>query len=208
MSERGFTGLEVRTVEGDVVGRISDVLTDEASGAVTHVLVERGEERFEIPVTAITLEPEVDFVTFHPDRPGVEPEDRAGEAAGGRRHEGQFAGEPASPAEAQAPEDLVREDWEDETHTPPESGYPRNDAYIDPETGEEEVAPHMREVEDLEDEISLLVDGTGVEVRSVRDGVVELSGSVGSGEDLRELVDEIRALSGVREVDTTDVSRG
>ena len=48
MEERGLVGLEARTADGSEVGRIAEVVTDEESGEVTHVIVEREEERFEV----------------------------------------------------------------------------------------------------------------------------------------------------------------
>ncbi|MCA1687491.1 MAG: PRC-barrel domain-containing protein, partial [Actinobacteria bacterium] len=39
LDERGLVGLEARARDGTEVGRISEVMTDEESGEVTHVLV-------------------------------------------------------------------------------------------------------------------------------------------------------------------------
>jgi sporulation protein YlmC with PRC-barrel domain len=200
VEERGLVGLEARTADGTEVGRIAEVVTDEESGEVTHVVVEREEERFEAPISAISLDPGADFATFRADRSDEEPE--------GYEHEGQFAAEPESPDEAQAEEDLeAREDWEDETYTP-DSGYPRNDAYVDPETGEEVTDPLTKENEGLEDDVEDLLADTDLEVRSVEDGVVELTGAATTREDLDALVEEITGLDGVLEVDTTDVDVG
>ena len=219
MEERNLVGMEARTASGEEVGRISDVLTDEDSGEVTHVVVEREDERFEVPVAALSFDEEADFATFHADRsdeePGDHTEDRLDEndyaplesGEEDYRHEGQFTTEPESPEEAQAPEDLVREDWEDETYTP-DSGYPRNDAYIDPDTGEEETDPLMKDSESVEDDVGDLLDGTELRVRSVKDGIVELTGVAQRQEDLTESVEELMGLDGVLEVDTTDVSVG
>jgi hypothetical protein len=124
-----------------------------------------------------------------------------------RRHEGQFVGEPESAEEAQAEEDLVREDWEDETHTPTDSGYPRTDAYVDPDSGQERER-YPAEGEDLRSDVEQLLDGTELGVREVREGVVELEGFVGSQEDLEEVVVEIMEIDEVREVDTTEVDIG
>lgn len=217
MEERGLVGLEARTVEGEEVGRISELVTDEESGALTHVMIERGEERFEVPITAISLDRDADFATFHADRSDEEPGDHTGDevepeeaaplesAVEDRRHEGQFVTEPESDEEAQSEADLVREDWEDEASTPVDSGYPRTDAYIDPDTGEAEVDPALNEGGELGDDAAKLLDGTGVEVRTVKDGVVELTGSVSTQQDLDETIEELMGLDGVREVDTTDV---
>ena len=220
MEERGLIGLEARTQDGEEVGRISDVLTDEGSGELTYVVIEREEERLEVPITAISLDRDADFATFHADRSDEEPGDHAGdeieleEAAPlesvveDRRHEGQLVTEPESDEEAQSEADLVREDWEDETYTPVDSGYPRTDAYIDPETGEAEVDPAMNEGEGVGDDVEKLLDDTGLEARAVKDGVVELTGAVSARQDLEEVREELMGLDGVREVDTTDVDVG
>ncbi|MGF1470630.1 MAG: PRC-barrel domain-containing protein [Rubrobacteraceae bacterium] len=220
MEERGLVGLEARTAGGEEVGRISEVLTDEETGEVTHVVVEREDQRFEVPISALYLDPEADFATFHADRsdeePGdhladrVEPEKAAPLESGveDRRHEGQFVTGPESDEEAQSEADLVREDWEDETYTPVDSGYPRTDAYINPDTGEAEVDPALNEGEDLIDDVGRLLNGTDLEVRAVKDGVVELSGTVFSREDLEEVIEELLGMDGVREVDTTDIETG
>ena len=71
--------MEARTADGAEVGRISEVLEDEESGEVTHVVVEREEERFEVPITALSLDPEADFATFHADRSDEEPGDHVGD---------------------------------------------------------------------------------------------------------------------------------
>ena len=220
MQERGLVGLEARTADGSEVGRIAEVITDEESGEVTHVVIERDEERFEAPISTISLDADADFATFHADRSDEEPGDHVGDLeesesyAPGEseeedsEHEGQFVAEPESPEEAQAEEDLeAREDWEDESYTP-DSGYPRNDAYVDPETGEEVTDPLLEENEDLEDDVEDLLADTNLEVRSVEDGVVELTGAVATQDDLEEIVQELMGLDGVLEVDTTDVDVG
>ena len=217
MEERGLVGLEARTADGEEIGRISELLTDEESGALTHVVIEREEERFEVPITAISLDRDADFATFHADRSDEEPGDHAGDevepegaaplesAVEDRRHEGQLVTEPEADAEAQSEADLVREDWEDEAHTPVDSGYPRTDAYIDPDTGEAEVDPAMNEGEEPGDDAEKLLDGTGLEVRAVKDGVVELTGVIATQQDLDESIEELMGLDGIQEVDTTDV---
>ena len=216
MEERGLVGLEARTPDGAEVGRIAELITDEESGEVTHVVVERDEERFEVPISAISLDAGADFATFHADRSDEEPGDRevpegyAPQASGEEdsEHEGQLAADPQSPAEAQAEEDLAaREDWEDETYTP-DSGYPRNDAYVDPETGEEKTDPLLEENETLEDDVEDLLADTALEIRSARDGIVELTGAAARREDLDEVVREIMGLDGVLGVDTADVDVG
>ncbi len=220
MEDRGLVGLEARAEDGTEVGRIAEVLADEESGEVTHVMIERDQERFEAPISSISLDPGADFATFHADRSDEEPGDHAGDAEAPEgyaprssekedyKHEGQLVTEPESPAEAQAEEDLeAREDWEDETYTP-DSGYPRNDAYVDPESGEVETDPLIEENEGLDDDVDDLLADTDLEVRSAEDGVVELTGAVATQEDLDETVQEIMGLDGVLEVDTTDVDVG
>lgn len=220
MEDRGLIGLEARTAGGEEVGRIAELVTDEQSGALTHVVIERGEERFEVPVTAISLDRDADFVTFHADRSDEEPGDHVEDevepegaaplesAVEDRRHEGQLVTEPESNEETQSEADLVREDWEDEAHTPVDSGYPRTDAYIDPDTGEAEVDPALNEGEDLGDDVEKLLDDTNLETRAAKDGVVELTGAAATRQDLEEVIEELMGLDGVREVDATDVDVG
>ena len=227
MDERGLVGLEAREADGTQLGRISEVITDEASGEVTHVLVEREEgEELEVPISALALDPEADFATFHADPSDEEPGDHVEDEERPRgyapaesdgpddyEHEGQFVTTPQDPAEAQAPQETVRESgeaggWEDEGSTTPDSGYPRNDVYIDPETGEEELDPSLEDSETLEDDVEDLINDTELEVRAVKDGVVELTGAAARREDLVELVEEITGLDAVLEVDITDVDVG
>ncbi len=243
MEEKGLVGLEARAADGAEIGRISDVITDEESGEVTHVLVEMEEgEELEIPISALTLDPEADFATFHADPSDDEPGDHLGDEVGGAtegletgatlssdqrpwgyapaesetpddyEHEGQFVTTPQDPAEAQPLEEAQRESgeasgWEDEGSVP-DSGYPRNDVYIDPDTGEEELDPFLEDNETLEDDVEDLINDTDLEVRSVNAGVVELTGSAATQEDLEEMVQEIMGLDGVLDVDTTDVDVG
>src|SRR5215210_3993304 len=104
--ERGLVGLEARTADGSEVGRIAEMITDEESGEVTHVVIEGDEERFEAPISAISLDPDADFATFHADRSDEEPGDHVGdveesegyapsrsEGADDYEHEGQLAAE-------------------------------------------------------------------------------------------------------------------
>lgn len=226
MEEQGLIGLEARTQDGTEVGRVLEVLTDEATGNVTHVLVETDEEeRLEIPIGELDLDPDADFATYHADPSDEEPGDHLGDAERPEgyapsqsevedyEHEGQFATTPTDPDEAQAPEDLDREadeagGWQDEATNTVDSGYPRNDVYIDPDTGEEELDPAMQDNETLEDDVEDLVNGTELDVRAVKDGVVELSGRAATQKDLDESVKEILGLDGVLDVDTTDVDVG
>ena len=226
MEERGLIGLEARTQDGTEVGRVLEVLTDEVTGNVTHVLVETDEEeRMEIPIGELELDPDTDLAIFHADPSDEEPGDHLGDAEKPEgyapsqsevedyEHEGQFATTPTDPDEAQSPEDLDREadaagGWQDEATNTVDSGYPRNDVYISPDTGEEELDPALKDNETLEDDVEDLVNGTELEVRAVKDGVVELSGRAATQEDLDESVREILGLDGVLDVDTTDVDIG
>jgi hypothetical protein len=222
MEERGLVGLEARTRDGEeVVGKISEVLTDESTGEVTHVIVEMGDSQLtEIPVGDLDLDPEADFATFHADPSDEEPGDHVGDAEEpqvyapateigpeDRRHKGQLVGEPESDEEAQAATDLVREDWEDETYTPTDSGYPRNDAYIDPDSGQERER-YPAEGEDLRGDVERLLDGTGLRLREVREGVIALEGAIANQEELQEVLTDISEVDGVLDVDTTDVDVG
>jgi hypothetical protein len=225
LQERGFIGLEARAADGTEFGRIAEVVADEESGEVTHVVVEtESGERLEAPITGLSLDPDADFATFVADASDVEPGDHTGDEAEPEvdyapddvderaeedyEHEGQFVTEPQDQDEAQTEEDLkAREDWEDEAYTP-DSGFPRNDVYVDPDTGEEEVDPLLQENEGVEDDVADLLDGTGLQVRSVSDGVVELTGAMATKEDLADVVREIMGLEEVLEVDTTDVDAG
>jgi sporulation protein YlmC with PRC-barrel domain len=220
LQERGLIGLEARAADGTEIGRIAEVVADEESGEVTHVVVEtESGERLEAPITGLLLDSEADFATFEADSSDEEPGGHTGDevepegdyAIGGEEdyeHEGQFVTAPEDQDEAQSEEDLeAREDWEDETYTA-DSGYPRNDVYVDPDTGEEEVDPLLKENEDVKDDVADLLDGTSLEVRSVREGVVQLTGAVATQDDLEEVVREIMGLDEVLEVDTTDVDVG
>jgi hypothetical protein len=222
LQERGFVGLEARAADGTEIGRIAEVVADEESGEVTHVVVEtESGERLEAPITGLSLDPDADFATFVADASDVEPGDYGGDEVEPEgdyapddfderdyEHEGQLVTEPEDQDEAQAEVDLeAREDWEDETYTP-DSGYPRNDVYVDPDTGEEEMDPLLKENDALVDEVADLLDGTNLEVSSARDGVVELTGAMATQEDLEEIMREIMSLDEVLEVDTTDVDVG
>ncbi len=227
MEERGLVGLEARAADGEVLGRISALIMDESSGEVTHVVVERGgEEQVEIPISSLTLDPEADFARFHADPSNEEPGDHLGdterpegyapaqsEAPNDYEHEGQFVTTLQDPDEAQSPEELERQaseasGYEDEGTNTADSGYPRNDVYINPDTGEEELDPAMQDNETLADDVESLINGTELEVRAAKDGVVELTGRAATQEDLEGRIEEIMGLDGVLEVDTTDVDFG
>ena len=241
LEERGLVGLEARAADGSgVIGRISEVVADREAGEVTHVIVETDDdgERLEVPITALDLDPEADFATFHADASDVEPGDHVDDELGAmpgtpgasappdseedpqgyapnralgpddRPHEGQFVAAPEDEALAQNPEELAREageagGFEDEGTNPADSGYPRNDAYIDPDTGQERER-YPAEGEDLRSDVEQLLDGTELRLREVREGVVDLEGSSGRA-DLEDVVAQISELDGVFDVDTTDV---
>jgi sporulation protein YlmC with PRC-barrel domain len=224
VQEPSLTGLEARAADGTEIGRIADVVEDEESGEVTHVVVEteRGEQ-LEVPIARLSLDPDADFATFRADasdeEPGDHVEDREEprgyapgdldeESAEDYEHEGQFVTEPEDNEDAGTDEDLEsREDWEDESYTS-DSGYPRNDVYIDPDTGQEEVDPLLSNIESLEHDVADLLDGTNLQVRAVREGVVELTGAAATQEDLDDVEREVMGLDEVLDVDTTDVDVG
>jgi hypothetical protein len=245
VEELGLVGLQARAVDGSVLGRILDVLTDDESGEVTHVVVEPdGGTQLEVPITDITIDPEADFGRFHADPTDDEPGDHVGDEAGiatefsgpdatsaseevpqgyapaqsdapdDYEHEGQFVTTPQDPDEAVSPESEAATEadeaggWEDEGSTSPDSGYPRNDVYIDPDTGEERTDPLLEENETLADDVRDLLTDTSLDVRAAKDGVVELTGSAGTQEDLEEIIREVMGLDDVLEVDTTDVDVG
>jgi len=198
LQERSFIGLEARAADGTEIGRIAEVVADEESGEVTHVVVEtESGERLEAPITGLSLDPDADFASFVADVSDVEPGDYGGDEVEPEgdyapddfderdyEHEGQLVTEPEDQDEAQAEVDLeAREDWEDETYTP-DSGYPRNDVYVDPDTGEEAMDPLLKENEALVDEVAVLLDCTNLDVCSARDGVVAMTGAMATQEDL------------------------
>lgn len=225
MEDRGLVGIEARAADGDVVGRISEVVEDEG-GAVTHVIVERGEESVEVPITSLTLDRDADFATFHADPSDDEPGDHVGDEeipqgyapsesnTEDAEREGQFVTTPTDPDEAVSLDQQASTEadeaggWEDEASNTADSGYPRTDVYIDPETGEEQVDPQLEDNDSLGADVRDLVNGTGLTVLSVKDGVIQLGGSAATSEDLAGNVEEIMGLDGVLDVDTTDVDVG
>jgi hypothetical protein len=221
LQERSLIGLGARAADGTEFGRIVEVATDGESGEVTHVVVETEEgEQLEVPITNLSLDPDADFATFQADasdvEPGdhtydeVEPEDYApdeidDESEEDYEHEGQLVTTPEDENEAKHVEDLkTREDWEDESYTS-DSGYPRNDAYVNPDTGKVEVDPLLSDIDSVKHDVADLLNGTNLEVSNVREGVVELAGAVPTQDDLEEVVREVMGLDEVLEVDTTDV---
>jgi sporulation protein YlmC with PRC-barrel domain len=231
LQERDLIGLEARAADGSEIGRITGVITDEETGEVTHVIVEvtdtvasreELEDVLQVPISDIIVDPDTDFATFHADPFDDEPGDHIGDEieppgyAPARsdgpddyEHEGQFVTTPSDPDEAQPAEEVEREadeagGWQDEGSIP-DSGYPRTDVYIDPDTGEEVLDPRLEENETLEDDVEDIIADTGLEVRSARDGIVILTGTVATQEDLEEIIVEIMGLDEVREADTSDV---
>ena len=231
MEERGLVGIEARTASGDAFGRISEVVVDE-NGAITHVLVERDDggpevEMVEVPITSLSLDRDVDFATFHADPSDDEPGDHLGDeeapqgyapnqsdAKEDTEHDGQFVTAPTDPDEAVSLDAQASTEadeaggWQDEEFTTDDSGYPRTDVYIDPDTGEEEVDPLLRENVTLKDDVDDLIVETTLRARRAQDGVVELTGSAATQEDLDAVVREIMGLEEVRDVDTTEVEVG
>lgn len=221
MQERGLVGVEARDASGEELGRISEIVTDETSGEVTHVIVEGGEESLEMPISRLTLDPEADFATVSADPSDDEPGDHAGdeiepegyspaEAVGkeDEQHEGQLVADPESPKEAESEEDVDREDWEDEATTPADSGYPRTDAYIDPETGEaSESYPEAADAASLEEAVAIALEDTSLQAISVEEGIVELTGKAGA-EELDRAAASIMELEEVFDVDTSGVQTG
>jgi hypothetical protein len=222
LQERSFIGLEARAADGTEIGRIAEVVADEESGEVTHVVVEtESGEWLEVPITNLSLDPDADFATFEADASDEKPGDHTGDEAEPKdyyapdvedeedfEHEGQLVTEPEDGHDPSSEEDLeAREDWEDHSYTS-DSGYPRNDVYIDPDTGDEEIDPLLDENDDVKDDVEDLLDGTSLEVRSVSEGVVELTGTAATQDDLEGVVREIMGLDEVLEVDTTDVDVG
>ena len=143
------------------------------------------------------VEPE-DYAPYEIDNPSEEDYE----------HEGQLVTDPEDENEARHVEDLkTREDWEDDSYTS-DSGYPRNDVYIDPDTGETEEDPLLSNIESVKHDVAELLDDTNLKVSNVREGVVVLTGAASTQEDLDEVVREVMGLDEVLEVDSTDVDVG
>jgi hypothetical protein len=204
LEERGLVGIEARTADGDAFGRISEVVVDE-DGAITHVIVERDDggpdlERVEVPITSLALDRDVDFATFHADPSDDEPGDHLGDeespqgyapnqsdAAEDTEHEGQFVNTPTDPDEA------VSLDAQASTEADEAGGWQDEEFTTD---------------ETLKDDVDDLIVDTALKTRRTQDGVVELTGSAATREDLDSVVQEIMGLDEVRDVDTTDVDVG
>jgi hypothetical protein len=173
------------------------------------------------------LDRDVDFATFHADPSDDKPGDHLGDeeapqgyapnqsdAKEDTEHDGQFVTTPTDPDEAVSLDAQASTEadeaggWQDEEFTTDDSGYPRTDAYIDPDTGDEEVNPLLKENETLKDDVDDLIVETALRVRRAQDGVVELTGSAATQEDLDGVVQEIMGLEEVRDVDITEVEVG
>ena len=223
MEGESFLGLEVRANDGTDLGRVTDVITDRATGEVTHLVLEWGGVYAEVAVSAVSLDEDVEFATYSPDASDVEPGDHVDDEykPGGYSpvreatpaqedygrlgqfvHVGDLDEPPASPGQE------AREDWEDEAFEP-DSGYPENETFVDEQTGEETYA--HRDGDDLRADVAEVLDSTevyddtGVRLRRIVGTVVVLGGAAASREDLDAVVAEILDLDGVADVDTTDV---
>ena len=221
--EEVFLGLEVRANDGTDLGRVTYVITDGATGEVTHLVLEWGGVQAQVAVSVVTLDADGEFATYSPDASDVGPGDHAGdehktegyspawaavpdqddhERLGQFVHVGDLDEPPASPAQE------AREDWEDESYEP-DSGFPENEAFIDERTGEETEA--YRAGDDLWSDVTEVLDSTevradtGIRLRRLAGTVVALGGYAASREALDAVVAEVMDLDGVADVDTTDV---
>jgi len=70
------------------------------------------------------------------------------------------------------------------------------------------VDPLLKENETLKDDVDDLIVDTALKTRRAQDGVVELTGSAATQEDLDAVAQEIMGLEEVRDVDITDVDVG
>jgi hypothetical protein len=228
-----FLGLEVRANDGTDLGRVTDVITDEATGEVTHLVLERGGVNAEVALSAVAIDEDEDFATYSPDASDVEPGDHVGDEYKPGDHvgdeykpggyspawepipdqedyerQGQFVHVGDLDEPPVSPAQVAREDWEDESYQP-DSGYPENDAFVDEQTGEETYA--YRDGDDLRADVSEVLDSTevyddtSIRLRQIVGTVVVLGGTAASREDLEAVVTEILDLDGVADVDTTDV---
>ena len=228
-----FLGLEVRANDGTDLGRVTDLITDGATGEVTHLVLEWEGVDTEVPVSAVALDEDGEFATYSPDASDVEPGDhvddeyKPGDREGDKykpggyspaweaipdqedyERQGQFVHVGDLDEPPVSPAQVAREDWEDESYEP-DSGYPENDAFIDEQTGEETDA--YRDGDDLRADVAEVLDSTevyddtGIRLRRIVGSVVVLGGAAASREDLDAVVAEILDLDGVADVDTTDV---
>ena len=76
MERESFLGLEVRANDGTDLGRVTDVITDGATGEVTHLVLKWGGVDTEVAVSAVVLDEDGEFATYSPDASDVEPEQR------------------------------------------------------------------------------------------------------------------------------------
>ena len=206
MERESFLGLEVRANDGTDLGRVTDVITNGATGEVTHLVLEWGGVDTEVAVSAVVLDEDGEFATYSPDASDVEPGDHVGdeyepggyspvweatpaqedyERQGQFVHLGDLDEPPVSPAQ------VAREDWEDESYKP-DSGYPENDSFVDEQTGEETYA--YRGGDDLRADVAEVLDSTevyddtGIRLRQIVGTVVVLGGVAASREDLDAVV--------------------
>ena len=223
MEGESFLGLEVRASDGTNLGRVTDVITDRATGEVTHLVLEWGVVNVEVAVSAVALDEDVEFATYSPDASDVGPGDHVDDeykpggyspvwevtpAQDDYERQGLFVHvrdldePPASPAQ------VAREDWEDESYEP-DSGYPENETFVDEQTGEE--TETYRDGDDLRADVEEVLDSTevyddtGIRLRRIVGTVVVLGGAAASRVDLDAVVAEILDLDDVADVDTTDV---
>jgi sporulation protein YlmC with PRC-barrel domain len=119
LQERSLIGLEARVADGTEVGRIVEVVTDEEGGEVTYVIVETEEgEQLEVPLTSLSLDPDVDFATFRADASDVEPGDHTNDEVGFATENSDPNANPTSEVEPQgySRDDLAEEQPEDYEH--------------------------------------------------------------------------------------------
>lgn len=223
MEGERFKGLEVRANDGTDLGRVTDVITDRATREVTHLVLESGGVEAQVAISVVTFDEDEEFATYSPDASDVEPGDHVDdeykpegyspawaatpdqddyERLGQFVHVGDLDDPPASAAQE------ASEDWEDESYEP-DSGYPKNDAFVDEQTGEETYT--YRGGDDLRADVAEVLDSTevyddtGIRLRQIVGTVVVLGGVAAAREDLDAVVAEILDLDGVADVDTTDV---
>jgi sporulation protein YlmC with PRC-barrel domain len=70
-----FLGLQVRANDGTDLGRVTDVITDRATGDVTHLVLKSGGVDAQVAVSVVTFDEEGEFAIYSPDASDVEPGD-------------------------------------------------------------------------------------------------------------------------------------
>ena len=68
-----FLGLDVKANDWTDLGRVTDVITDRATGEVIRLILERGGVEVEVAVSAVSLEEDGKFATYSPDASDVKP---------------------------------------------------------------------------------------------------------------------------------------